>query len=199
MHRSVTLPGWTVRSTNFSPARSCALPQLRGCRHPIPARAYVGEQAAPPDIARLPAALRADNEPILWAVGHEYPAPVEAPTDADVLLAGVAASPGFAEGAVRVVRGHEDMHRLVDGHVLVCQVTSPAWAPLFPSPAVVADGGGVLSHAAIAAREHGLPAVLGTGNGTGRLQDDQRVRIDGTRGLVLAIESPARTAADSPS
>lgn len=79
------------------------------------------------------------------------------------------------------------MDKLMDGDVLVCQITSPAWAPLFPlASAVVADGGGVLSHAAIAAREHGIPAVLGTGAGTSTLSDGQRVRIDGTRGLVFA-------------
>ncbi len=154
-----------------------------------PGPAYVGDQAPPPDISRLPAALRRVNEPILWGVSHEYPAPVAIPDDADALLAGVAASPGVAEGPVRVIRGHDDMHRLMDGDVLVCQVTSPAWAPVFPlASAVVADGGGVLSHAAIAAREHGLPAVLGTGTGTDTLQDGQRVRVDGTRGLVIAID-----------
>lgn len=79
------------------------------------------------------------------------------------------------------------MHRLEDGDVLVCQVTSPAWAPLFPlARAIIADGGGVLSHAAIAAREHGIPAVLGTETATSALVDGQRVRVDGTRGLVLA-------------
>lgn len=152
-----------------------------------PGPAYVGEQGAPPDTRRLPRPLRQVNEPVLWVVGHEYPVVGSPPPDLDVILAGVAASPGVAEGTVRVIRGHDDMHRLVDGDVLVCQVTSPAWAPLFPlARAIVADGGGVLSHAAIAAREHGIPAVLGTGTATSTLHDGQRVRIDGTRGLVLA-------------
>ncbi len=156
--------------------------------HPGPA--YVGKQAPPPDMTYLPSPLRQVNEPILWAVSHEYPTPTTPPADTDVLLAGVAASPGIAEGPVRVIRGHDDMHRLTDGDVLVCQITSPAWAPLFPlACAVIADGGGALSHAAIAAREHGIPAVLGTGDATSTLIDGQRVRIDGTRGLVLAIES----------
>jgi pyruvate,water dikinase len=106
-----------------------------------------------------------------------------------VLISGVAASPGIAEGTVRVIRGHDDMHRLTDGDVLVCQVTSPAWAPLFPlACAIVADGGGALSHAAIAAREHGIPAVLGTANATSTLRDGQRIRIDGSKGLVFAAE-----------
>ncbi len=155
--------------------------------HPGPA--YLGEQAAPPDIAHLPAALRQVNEPVLWGIGHEYPPPVEVPSDDDVLLAGVAAAAGVAEGPVRVIASYRDMDRLEPGEVLVCQVTSPAWAPLFPlAAAVVADGGGVLSHAAIAAREHGLPAVLGTGSGTTTLCDGQRVRVDGTRGLVLLVD-----------
>ncbi len=154
-----------------------------------PGPLYVGKQAPPPDISRLPDPLRRVNEPVMWVISHEYPAPVEAPSDEEVLLAGVASSPGVAEGTVRVIRGHHDMDRLSDGDVLVCRVTSPAWAPLFPlAAAVVADGGGVLSHAAIAAREHGLPAVLGTAEGTSTLRDGQRVRVDGTRGLVFALD-----------
>lgn len=154
-----------------------------------PGPLYVGKQAPAPDISRLPEALRRVNEPVMWVIGHEYPDPVEAPADPDVLLAGVAASSGVAEGTVRVIRTHHDMDRLSEGDVLVCQVTSPAWAPLFPlAAAVVADGGGVLSHAAIAAREHGLPAVLGTADGTSTLRDGQRVRVDGTRGLVFALD-----------
>lgn len=100
-----------------------------------------------------------------------------------MLLAGVAASAGIVEGPVRLIRGHDDMHRLIDGDVLVCQVTSPAWAL---ACAIVADGGGAFSHAAIAAREHGIPAVLGTGAATTTLHDGQRIRIDGTRGLVFS-------------
>ncbi|MCZ7537106.1 MAG: PEP-utilizing enzyme [Acidimicrobiia bacterium] len=155
----------------------------------FPGPAYVGEQGTPPDISKLPAPLRQVNEPVLWGVGHEYPPPTEVPDDPDVLLAGVPASPGVMEGTVRLVRSHHDMDRLLPGEILVCQVTSPAWAPVFPlASAVVADGGGALSHAAIAAREHGLPAVLGTGSATTTLIDGQRIRVDGTRGLVLAVE-----------
>jgi pyruvate,water dikinase len=152
-----------------------------------PGAAHIGEQGAMPDISRTPAALRQVNEPIMWGVGHEYPAPVEPPNDDRVLLAGVAASAGEATGVVRVIRSHQDIDQLEPGEVLVCQVTSPAWAPLFPlAVAVVADGGGVLSHAAIAAREHGLPAVLGTGSATADLHDGQAVIVDGTTGRVMA-------------
>ena len=158
-----------------------------------PGPAYLGKQGLMPDISRTPAALRSVNEPILWGVAHEYPSPAERPDDDSVLLAGVAASAGVATGTVRIIRSHTDIDRLQLGDVLVCQVTSPSWAPLFPlATAVVADGGGVLSHAAIAAREHGLPAVLGTGSATSELHDGQVVRVDGTRGLVLTAGSEAR-------
>ena len=155
-----------------------------------PGPAYLGKQGAPPDISKLPDPLRRMNEPILWLVGHEYPAPTEMPEGTTAIAAGVPASPGVAEGTVRVIRTHAEMDRLEPGDVLVCQVTSPAWAPLFSlAVAVVADGGGVLSHAAIAAREHGLPAVLGTGNATQTLRDGDRVRVDGTTGLVMPVLS----------
>lgn len=152
-----------------------------------PGPLFIGDQGTPPDISRLPRALREVNEPVLWVIGHEYPPPVDTPDEADVLIAGVPASAGMAEGRVRIIRGFEEMDRFRQGDVLVCQITSPSWAPLFPlAAAVVADGGGALSHAAIASREHGVPAVLGTSAGTSTLQEGQMVRVDGTKGLVYA-------------
>ena len=155
-----------------------------------PGPIYLGKRGAMPDISRTPTALREVNEPILWGVGHEYPPPAPTSDDADVLLSGVAASSGAVAGTVRVIRSHHDIDRLQPGDVLVCQITSPSWAPLFPlATAIVADGGGVLSHAAIAAREHCLPAVLGTGSATTTLRDGQVVVVDGTRGLVLTTQT----------
>jgi pyruvate,water dikinase len=76
--------------------------------------------------------------------------------------------------------------------VLVAPVTNPAWTPLFQrAVAVVVDTGGAASHAAIVAREYGIPAVMGTINGTKELQDGQWVQVDGSRGLVLKAEEPA--------
>ena len=68
--------------------------------------------------------------------------------------------------------------------------TMPAWTPLFASiSAVVTDAGGVLSHAAVVAREYGIPAVLGTGNATKVIKDGQIVEVDGEAGIVLIVES----------
>ena len=154
-----------------------------------PGPLFIGKQGSPPDVSRLPAPLREVNEPILWLISHEYPTPSAPPDDADVLVTGVPAAAGTVEGPVRLIRSHTDLHLLQPGEVLVCQVTSPAWAPLFSlASAVIADGGGVLSHAAIAAREAGIPAVLGTGVATTELTDGQRVRVDGVSGMVAAAD-----------
>ncbi len=103
------------------------------------------------------------------------------------LLRGVAASAGVAEGAVRVLRGPEDWPRLLPGEVLVAPRVTPAWTALFlRAAAVVVDTGGALSPAALVAREYRVPAVLGTVDGTRALADGRRVRVDGSRGLVLS-------------
>jgi phosphohistidine swiveling domain-containing protein len=107
----------------------------------------------------------------------------------DTLLVGIPGSPGIAEGTVKVIRGPHEFHKLRKGDVLVAPYTTPAWTPLFKlASAVVVDTGGPLSHAAIVAREYGIPAVMGTGNATKILKDGMRVRVDGTRGLVFPAE-----------
>lgn len=103
-------------------------------------------------------------------------------------LQGAAASPGTATGPVRVIRAAHEFWTLQAGEVLVAPYTSPAWTPLFAlASAVVVDAGGVASHAAIVAREYGIPAVMGTGSATRVLHDGQRVLVDGTRGRVVPL------------
>jgi pyruvate,water dikinase len=103
-------------------------------------------------------------------------------------LQGVAASGGVAEGPARVVLRSDLLHEVRDGEVLVCPATAPAWAPVFGKiVAVVADVGGVMSHAAILCREYGTPAVLGTGTGTRRIRTGDRVRVDGDAGVVELV------------
>jgi pyruvate,water dikinase len=119
----------------------------------------------------------------------------------DVLLRGMPGSPGVAEGPVRVVRDSAEFGKLRAGDVLVAPYTNPAWTPLFErAAAVVVDSGGPASHAAIVAREYGIPAVMATVDGTRRLTAGLRVRVDGARGLVLAVAaSTHRPASVSPS
>ena len=104
--------------------------------------------------------------------------------DASNEIRGFAASRGVVEGPARVVRVVEEISRLQHGDILVCQVTNPTWAPIFQKIAgAVSDIGGSMSHAAIVAREYGLPAVVGTGSATSRIKDGQRIRVDGGRGV----------------
>jgi rifampicin phosphotransferase len=106
----------------------------------------------------------------------------------DALLHGTPGSPGVAEGPVRVIRDASEFDKLRSGEVLVAPYTNPAWTPLFQRAiAVVVDTGTAASHAAIVAREYGIPAVMGTMDGTQRLTDGQHVQVDGNRGLVWVL------------
>lgn len=108
-------------------------------------------------------------------------------TDRDVLR-GVAASPGRGRGPVRIVSGPADFERFQRGDVLVCRSTTVSWVPLFNMAAgIVADVGGALSHAALVAREFGIPAVTGTGTALELLIDGEQVEVDGTAGTVRRI------------
>jgi pyruvate,water dikinase len=108
-------------------------------------------------------------------------------TDRDVLR-GVAASPGRGRGPVRLVNGSADFERFQSGDVLVCRSTTVSWVPLFNmASGIVADVGGALSHAALVAREFGIPAVCGTGTALELLIDGEIVEVDGTAGTVRRI------------
>jgi pyruvate,water dikinase len=103
-------------------------------------------------------------------------------------LNGVAASPGVVEGTVRVVLVADDLFSLQPGDVLVCPGTSPNWASAFAVvAAVVCDGGGMTTHAAICAREYGIPCVVATLDATRLLRTGQRVRVDGAAGTVTRL------------
>jgi pyruvate, water dikinase len=104
-------------------------------------------------------------------------------------LEGIAASPGVAEGPARVITSVGQLDEVQAGEILVCPITAPSWAPVFARiGAAVSDIGGIMSHAAIVSREYGLPAVVGTGFGTKRIRTGQRVRVDGTGGVVTIID-----------
>ena len=101
------------------------------------------------------------------------------------VLKGVATSPGVVTAPARVLHGPEDFDQMRPGEVLVAGATTPAWTPLFAmASAVVTDIGGPLSHGSIVAREYGIPAVMGTGLATRRIQSGQTVTVDGSAGTV---------------
>jgi pyruvate,water dikinase len=93
------------------------------------------------------------------------------------------------EGTARVLGSVAEADRLRPGDVLVATVTNVGWTPLFPrAAAVVTDVGAPLSHAAIVARELGIPAVVGCGNATARIRSGDRVRVDGAAGTVDVLK-----------
>jgi phosphohistidine swiveling domain-containing protein len=103
-------------------------------------------------------------------------------------LQGAGASAGVAEGTARVVVGADDFSRVQVGDVLIATTTTPAWTPLFPSLAgLVTETGGMLSHAAVVAREYRLPAVVGAAGATRAIRDGARVRVDGTTGTITLL------------
>lgn len=103
-------------------------------------------------------------------------------------VSGFAASPGVVEGVARVLKSSKEIDEVQDGDIIVCPITAPGWAPVFSRiAAAVTDIGGMMSHAAIVCREYGLPAVVGTGFGTQTIRTGQRVRVDGTLGIVTIL------------
>lgn len=101
------------------------------------------------------------------------------------MLTGAPASHGVVTAQARIVRGLSDFGQVRPGEILVCPYTDPAWTPLFRIAAgIIAETGGILSHAAIVAREHGIPAVLGVAGALQRIHDGDRITLDGTAGTV---------------
>ena len=100
-------------------------------------------------------------------------------------LTGLAASAGVVEGAARVVLSLEEFDRVKAGDILVCRMTNPAWVVLFTKiNGLVTDAGGAVSHPAVVSREFGIPAVVGTTNGTRTIKSGDRIRVNGTVGKV---------------
>ncbi|ELZ36471.1 phosphoenolpyruvate synthase [Halorubrum tebenquichense DSM 14210] len=109
--------------------------------------------------------------------------------DADLLVDGLGASPGAVSGTVRIVRKLDQLDQVQEGDVMVTEMTMPDMVPAMKRAAgIVTDEGGMTSHAAIISRELGVPAVVGTGNGTRVLEDGQHVTLDGDKGTVRAGE-----------
>jgi len=145
---------------------------------------------APPALGPIPEAIEDPALQMLWGITGEtlqrwsMPELVE-----EGALSGFAAAPGIVEGVARVLRDVNEIGQVRADEILVCPVTAPSWGPVFTRiKAVVADIGGTMSHAAIVAREYGLPAVVGTGSATKRIRTGQRIRVDGDRGIVRVLD-----------
>lgn len=103
----------------------------------------------------------------------------------DAIVSGQTASPGRAEGPVYIVAPDNLDIEFPNGAILVCKVTTPLYVPLMQkAAAIVTDQGGILSHAAIVARELGKPCIVATGDATQKLTNESRVIVDADRGTV---------------
>jgi len=162
----------------------------------IPTRqeAYLRYKSLP----SYPSVIRGQFDPFLWATnpdrrsdifdGQAVSPVMTSGHDRSNVIKGSPGSAGRVEGIARVVTSPKEGHLLQKGEILVAVQTDIAWTLLFPRAlAVITDVGAPLSHAAIVARELGIPAVVGCGNATQRLKTGDRVRVDGARGVVEII------------
>ena len=152
------------------------------------APAFLGpEPKGPPPAEWLPAKARANARVVDTVIREIFN--VSAKKAPPKAVAGLPVHPGIYEGTARIVSGPQDFNRLQQGDVLVTRNTGPAFNVVLPLlGGIVTDRGGQLSHAAIVAREYGIPAVVGTREATTMFADGVRVRVDGNTGVVELME-----------
>ena len=120
----------------------------------------------------------------LWG----FPEKLHIEQDATDSVSGIAASPGVVEGPAKVVLTEDEFDQVKKGDIMVCQMTNPAWTPLFALIAgIVTDAGGTVSHPAVMAREFGIPAVIGCSVATQRIKSGDRLRVNGSTGVVEVL------------
>ena len=109
----------------------------------------------------------------------------EEEVDLEVLIRGLGASPGLASGTVKVILSLDELDKVQEGDVMVTTMTTPDMVPAMKrATGIVTDEGGVTCHAAIISRELGIPCVVGTGDATTTLKENDEVTADGKKGLV---------------
>ncbi len=148
------------------------------------------EWAPPPALGNVPETITDPVTIMLFGITTERVQEwLDSGGEDDHVLKGFAGSPGVAEGTARVVLSPDRLRELEEGEILIAPFTSPSWAPVFGTIAgAVLDAGGIMSHAAIVAREYGLPAVVGTGTATKRIKTGDRVHVDGSTGVVTILD-----------
>jgi phosphohistidine swiveling domain-containing protein len=169
----------------FFLTRSEALSALEG--GPLPPTVDVAGRRAQRDeqAMLMPPLFVGKMNRLLKSMWESFPRNVGAVRSETALVSGTPASPGRATGSVRVIHGQHEFDQLLAGEILVAPLTAPAWTPLFTrAAAVVTDVGSVAAHAAIIAREYGIPAVVGCVDATARLRNGMQVTVDGSTGNV---------------
>jgi pyruvate, water dikinase len=168
---------------------------VRGPAHwpPIVARrkaklAALQRWPAPPAVGQAPPEITDPMMIMLWGMTTERVRGWLSASDEHGLLTGVAASPGSVEGLARVILDPTQLGALEEGEILVAPSTSTSWTPLFgKAVAAISEVGGIMCHAAIVAREYGLPAVVGVSRATETIRTGDRLRVDGDAGTVTRL------------
>jgi pyruvate,water dikinase len=141
----------------------------------------------PPPLEALPEDARIGAAAIGAAFGN-LADQTAVETTSDQVVRGFAVSTGVYEGTARLIQSPDDFRRLQPGDVLITKNTSASFNVVLPMlGAIVTDRGGQLSHAAIVAREYGIPALVSTRNATRMIPDGARVRVDGTSGTIEVL------------
>ena len=177
----------------LSPQESEKMSRVESAIKNIPARKenYEKYKALPP----FPSVIRGRFNPSEWVKDpnrrmdfYDSTKSIAISSDSETLK-GFAGAAGRVEGIVRILATPEEGAKFQPGEILVAATTNVGWTPLFPrAAAIVTDVGAPLSHAAIVARELGIPAVVGCGNATTRLKTGDRVLVDGGQGIVYILE-----------
>src|SRR5215216_4483389 len=118
----------------------------------------------------------------LWGFPEKF---YREPSEKADEVVGLGASAGVTEGTARVVTSIKESDQVEEGDILVCRMTNPAWVVLFTKVSgLVTDAGGTVSHPAVVSREFGIPAVVGTSDATRKIKTGDRVRVNGSSGVV---------------
>jgi pyruvate,water dikinase len=144
--------------------------------------------SGPPALGLVPDEISEPSTIMLWGITTERVEKWLSSESDATTLTGTSGSSGAAEGRARVIWDVQGLCALEDGEILVAPTTSTSWTPVFGKiAAAVLDVGGVMCHAAIVAREYGLPAVVGTGTGTRRIRTGDLIRVDADAGVVTIL------------
>jgi phosphohistidine swiveling domain-containing protein len=158
---------------------------------PVRREMHARYSALPP----YPAIIRGRFDPFQWAADPNrrsdvFDSHVPLPAPSSDVITGFAGAAGIVTGTVRCLDSPEEGGQLRPGEILVATTTNIGWTPLFPrAAAIVTDVGAPLSHAAIVARELGVPAVVGCGDATMRLHTGDRVLVNGGQGIIQILDS----------
>ncbi|MEM7365732.1 MAG: PEP-utilizing enzyme, partial [Pseudomonadota bacterium] len=133
--------------------------------------------------------LRAPSAIPPEVIGNIWISEVQAENDPNSdVINGVPVSPGSVTASASLINSPAEFDQMEPDSILVCPMTTPAWTQLFAhARGLVTDIGGILGHGSIVAREYGIPAVVGTGISTERIEHGQKIAVDGDAGTVTLL------------